>query len=160
MNCKQFLPHLETHWDRHAGEPAPRLPRELASHAEACPRCAARLRTGQLSRQLLFSLRPPAPDATESERQTDLFVARLRRRLEQREAAPAWLHLRVRWRDLAVAGAVFAITLTSFVYNVRRTETPDISEAEVLDVPHVNWQHPSDDHRAGATDVFLSLLNP
>lgn len=160
MNCKQFLRHVETHWDRHAGEPAPHLPRELASHAEACPRCAARLRTGQLSRHLLFSLRPPAAaDPAETERQTDLFVARLRRRLEQREAA-AWPYLRVRWRELAVAGAMFAITLTSFIYNVRRTETPDISEAEVLDVPHVNWQHPSDDHRAGATDVFLSLLNP
>lgn len=154
MSCKEFLRALEDHWDRHSAAERPVLTGELASHAEGCSRCAERVRTGLQSRQLLFSLR--------EERPVDpFFVVRVRQRIaSEAGAGSAWRRWRVQWRDLLVAGAIFVITLTSFVYDVHRTETPDISEAEVLDVPHVNWQHPADDHTAGATDVFLSLLNP
>lgn len=164
MSCRQFLRDLEQHWDRHAGEVAPRLPRDLAGHAERCRRCAGRLREAQAARALLFCLRPvgsaapgePAAAGSDSGR----FLAGVRRQIARAGEKSVWIPWPIKARDLAVAGGIFALTLASFVYNVRRTETPDISEAEALDVPHVHWQHPSDDHQAGATDVFLSLLNP
>ncbi|MGH9393816.1 MAG: hypothetical protein ACRD1E_06565, partial [Terriglobales bacterium] len=73
---------------------------------------------------------------------------------------PSRLHT-VRSRDLVLASALFAATLSSFVYNFRRTERPNADEAMVLDVPHLNPMHPADDHvRPQLADVMLNLMNP
>lgn len=179
MSCQRYLRAIEDELDQLAtcapesGPDSPPLSAALRMHVEGCRRCARTLQSSWRARRLLAALReesagpavpaggPGPEDWREPPQQDALFLAAVKARIARaRKPERGVGGLRVRWRDLGVAGAVFVFTLAGFIYDVHRTESPDISEAEALDVPHVHWRHPSDDHTAGATDVLLSLLNP
>ncbi len=158
MSCGQFTRNLEYYLNDYLarGGPAP-------AHAAACRHCARRWRTALASQALLASLRPSEPSPAPEDA---YFFARLQTRIAhlQREQSLRWnqrfaAQLGAARRDLALAGAVLAITLGSFCFGLHRTESPDISEAIALDVPHVHVHHPSQDHGPAARDVLLSLLN-
>lgn len=161
MNCGEFARHLEQYLSdapalaTEAGCAAP-----LPEHPARCARCAARWRRAVASQVLLASLRQPLPGPD------PLFYARLRARIAagQQRARLPWsarfaAQLGAARRDLILAAAILAITFGSFCFDLQRTESPSIAEAVALDVPHVHWRHPSQDHGPGATDVLLSLLN-
>ncbi|HUX67105.1 MAG TPA: hypothetical protein VMV31_06425 [Terriglobales bacterium] len=162
MKCKQFVVALEDYLGRHPGALAADLPHALQPHASACPRCQRRWSTAARSRLLLGGLRP-SPEAVEAGLDP-FFLTRLQARIYAQEHAPALFGLRgwqIAGRDLVLAAVLFAGTLGSFLYNFHRIETPNADEAMVLDVPHLNPQHPSDDHvRPKLADVMLNLMNP
>lgn len=160
MKCKHFIVALEDYLGRHPGELLAELPSPLRSHASACARCEHRSRVAFRSRRLLAELRPgdePCPDP--------YFFTRLQARIAaQQQHPPVRFGLRgwqVAGRDLTLAAILFAGTLGSFLYNFHRIESPNADEAMVLDVPHTNPMHPSDDHqRPQLADAMLSLMNP
>ena len=154
LSCRPFLLQLEEFLDQHPG-PLPSLPPgEWGHHSRHCSACLERWRTAARSRILLAGLQAPpaAPDP--------YFFQRLQTRLAPQPRP--WLGgLRISWRSLTLAGTLFAVTATSFAYDLHRTETPNADEAMVLDVPHVNAMHPSDDHvRPTLSDAMLNLMNP
>ncbi len=156
--CRAFIMGMEEYLAQHAG-PEPQLPSRLAAHAERCPACRGGWQDALRSRQLLAGLRlegePPAQP---------FFLARVRVRIQEeaeRRARSRLLGRPVRWRDVAIAGALFAATLCTFVYDVHRTERPNVDEAMVLDVPHLNPNHPAASHvKPKLADVMLNLMNP
>lgn len=141
-------------------QPAPgtELPAGLAEHAAGCRACATQIENALRSHWLLQALQAEAEPAD------DYFGTRLRARLEALQAARrrGWMRgLSVAGRDLALAAALFATMLGSFLYNFQRTERPNADEAMALDVPHLNPMHPSDDHlRPKPVDVMVNLMNP
>ena len=161
MKCKQFVVALEDYLGRHSGVLAAELPHALQPHASACRRCQQRWSTAARSRLLLGGLRHPP----EAEPALDpYFFTRLQARIHAQQHAPSLFGLRgwqIAGRDLVLAAVLFAGTLGSFLYNFHRIETPNADEAMVLDVPHLNPQHPSDDHvRPKLADAMLNLMNP
>ena len=154
MKCRQVQLDFEGRLDAVPGSSSEPLGRDLQAHLESCARCAAEVTAAQQSQWLLGALRregePPADP---------YFFTRLQARLrtEARPSITFW-HLGVGRRDLLVATLIFLVSLGSFVYDVHRIEQPNADEAIALDVPHVNVQHPADDHRADSQDVMLSLL--
>lgn len=159
MSCREFLGLLEDYLAQHPGSAPGAVPIRMGGHAQTCRRCQKRWETAVRSRGLLAGLR-----SNEEPPSDPYFLGRVRARIREQEARRANAGLRglhVAGRDLVIAAALFATTLGSFVYNFRRTERPNADEAIVLDVPHLNPMHPSDDHvRPKAADVMLSLMNP
>lgn len=160
QHCRSFVLQLEEYLARHpdaltAGSGA--VPAQLAPHAQRCRSCRQRWRAAAASRTLLSPLRPPGEPATDP-----LFYGRLRARIATLEATrwhPGWAEVRL--RHLVLASVLFIAALGSFVYNLHRTETPNADEAMVLDVPHINPQHPADSHaQPRLADVMLNLMNP
>ncbi|MGH9482337.1 MAG: hypothetical protein ACRD1L_09620 [Terriglobales bacterium] len=161
--CKQYVVALEDYLARHPGALSASPPPPLASHAATCHACQRSWLTAARSRSLLASVRAggePEPGADG----TAYFLTRLHARIREQEGRKAHAGLRglrIAGRDLALAGVLFAFTLGSFVYNFQRTERPNADEAMVLDVPHLNALHPSDDHvRPQLADAMLNLMNP
>lgn len=159
MKCSQFIVALEEYLARHPGSPPDSVPAQWEPHVQACDRCQRRWETAARSRRLLVGLGSVAEPASDP-----YFLTRVQARIREMQAHQAAAGLRglhVAWRDVIIASALFASTLGSFVYNIRRTERPNADEAIVLDVPHLNPMHPSDDHiRPKAADVMMSLMNP
>jgi len=150
--CHQFAMEVEAYLDRHPGPAPVAVPSQLAAHAGECTTCAEAWTQAAASRTLLSHL----AEAPVSE-DTTYLATRVRALIADRERR----YLPVAWKEMAVAAVLFAFTLGSFVYNIRRTESPNIDEAIALDVPHLNPQHPSDDHqRPGRADVMLTLMQP
>ena len=157
MKCGDFVLELEEFLAAHPGAPGT-MPAHLKVHAEVCGACTARWRTAARSRLLLMELRPPEPPAADP-----YFLNRVRARIQAQRGRPfaTLAGLRVAWKDLIVAGALCAVTLGAFVYNLRRTERPNADEAIVLDVPHIDPHHPADSHRQPQTaDALVSLIYP
>ncbi|MGN6592636.1 MAG: hypothetical protein ACTHJX_07050 [Terriglobales bacterium] len=152
--CRSYVLAVEEFLDKHPGALPPAPAAGWAHHGEICPACRQHWQVAATSRQLLSGLQP------QPLRSDPYFVQRLQARLAP-PSAP-WLGgLRVGWRGLAVAATLFAVTATSFAYDLHRTESPNSDEAMVLDVPHVNALHPSDDHlRPSLSDAMLNLMNP
>jgi hypothetical protein len=152
--CRSYVLALEEFLDQHPGELPPAPAAEWARHGETCRACRRHWQVAAASRHLLSGLpaQPLRPDP--------YFLTRLQARLAPQPRP--WLGgLRVGWRGLAVAATLFAVTATSFAYDLHRTESPNADEAMVLDVPHVNALHPSDDHlRPSLSDAMLNLMNP
>lgn len=161
MNCGEFARNLEQYLSDATGlAPTVDSAAQPPEHAARCARCGQRWRRAVASQMLLASLREPAPDSD------PYFFSRIQARI-----AAAQQESRLRWsarfaaqlgaarRDLILAAAILAITFGSFCFDLQRTESPSIAEAVALDVPHVHWRHPNQDHGPGATDVLLSLLN-
>lgn len=156
MRCSGFIRRLEEYLASHPD--SLRVNGELGAHAAGCRRCAQALETALLSRALLASLREPLVEETEP-----AFFTRLHAHIDAESAqrARGFLQRPLAWRDLVAATLLLVVSLGSFVYDVQHTETPNVDEAMVLDVPHVHARHPSLDHlHATPTDVLLSLLNP
>jgi len=156
MKCRQVQLAFEDRLDALPGVAAEPLGRDIQAHLELCEVCAAEVRRAQQSRMLLSALRREAEPAADP-----FFFTRLQARLRaQARPVVSFWHLGVGRRDLLVAMLIFLVSLGSFVYDVHRIERPSADEAIALDVPHVNTQHPSDDHRAAdSQDVMLSLLS-
>jgi len=159
MKCRQFIVGVEEYLARHPGTPSRQVPLQLADHAEGCVGCRERWRVAVQSRVLLAGLRPESEPTP-----VPFFATRVQARIREqqtRQSASNWAGMNVAWKDLIIAGVLFASTLGSFVYNFRRVERPNVDEAIVLDVPHLNPQHPADDHvTPKPADVMLSLMNP
>lgn len=156
MRCSGFIRALEDFLASHPD--AVSVNGQVAAHAAGCQRCQQRLQWALQSRMVLSTLRTPPAEGVDP-----YFLTRLQARIEseRRRRLGSLLQRPLAWRDLAVATMLLVVSLTSFVYDVHRTETPNVDEAMVLDVPHVNFRHPSLDHRhVTASDVLLSLLNP
>jgi len=154
-DCHEFVLALEDHLGLHPGELPEAVPATLELHASNCPACAGRWREAARSRSLLAALRSQTSAAAMED---GYFWTRLQAALE---AAPRRRLIPVGGRDLVLASTLFAVTLGSFLYNFRRIERPNADEAIVLDVPHLNPMHPSDDHvRPQLADVMLNLMNP
>lgn len=160
MSCGEFARNIEQYLSEYvdqAGENGGSG--MLPEHLQTCRRCAERWRQALASHRLLATLREPAAEPD------PYFLTRVQARIAQiNRPAPRWqarfaAQIGAARRDLVLAAAVLAITLGSFYLDLQRTETPSIAEAVALDVPHVHWRHPSQDHGPGATDVLLSLLN-
>lgn len=162
MSCGDFNRNLEHYLSDYAGAAARGEAGawQAPEHTLRCARCQERWRQAVAVHGLLASLRE-APGETDP-----YFFTRVEARIAAAGQASqrSW---RARWaaqlgaarRDLIVAGAILALTFGSFCFDLQRTESPSIAEAVALDVPHVHWRHPSQDHGPGATDVLLSLLN-
>lgn len=160
MSCGEFVRNIEQYLSEYVGQVGEdACSGILPDHLQTCRRCAGRWRQALASHRLLASLREPAAEPD------PYFVTRVQARIAQTSRpAPRWqtrfaAQIGAARRDLVLAAAVLAITLGSFCFDLQRTETPSIAEAVALDVPHVHWRHPSQDHGPGATDVLLSLLN-
>lgn len=156
MSCSRFVRGLEEYLDSHPE--TLQVNGELGAHASRCRRCRSVMDDALRSRLLLVSLRAPQEESTDP-----YFLTRLHARIEAESAQRplGFLQRRLAWRDVLAATLLFAVSLGSFVYDVHHTETPNVDEAMVLDVPHVHPQHPLLDHRhTTPTDVLLSLLNP
>ena len=152
MRCRQFAIEVEGYLDRHPGPAPASVPTQFAGHARECAACAGAWAQAAASRSLLASM----ADAT-TPNDIPFMSARVHALIADRERR----FLPVAWREMVVAAALFAVTLGSFVYNIRRTERPNIDEAIALDVPHLNPLHPSDDHlHPGNADVMLILMRP
>jgi hypothetical protein len=157
--CRAFVLAVEDYLAQHPAS-QPQLPSRLEAHARDCARCRRGWETARQGRQLLAAIR------VEGERPTEpFFLTRVQARIaqeEQRRAqAAGFLGRPVRWRDVAIAGAFFAATLCTFVYDVHRTEAPNADEAIALDVPHLNPNHPAGSHvRPKLADAMLNLMNP
>lgn len=156
MRCSGFVRALEDYLASHPD--AVQVNGQLGAHAVGCPRCQQRLELALRSRVVLSALRTPPAEGVDP-----YFLTRLQARIEgeRRRRSGTPFRRPLAWRDLAVATMLLVVSLTSFVYDVHRTEAPNVDEAMVLDVPHVNFRHPSLDHRHVTTsDVLMSLLNP
>ncbi|MGH9476985.1 MAG: hypothetical protein ACRD1C_11730 [Terriglobales bacterium] len=146
--------YLTRHPDAGGGLEAGQAPGGLEGHFRACRECRQRWRVTMASRMLLTSLRSPGGLLADP-----YFYGRVRARIEALAPAQRWVE--IRWRHLVLASLLFATALGSFVYNIQRTETPNADEAMVLDVPHLNPQHPEDSHlQPRLADVMLNLMNP
>jgi hypothetical protein len=156
--CHQFVLGIEDYLAQHPG-PDVSLPSRLERHALRCRSCRKGWEEARRSRRLLAQLRlegePPAEP---------FFLTRVQARIEaeaRRRAHSGLLGRPVRWRDVAIAGALFAATLCTFVYDVQRTERPNADEAIALDVPHLNPNHPAGSHvKPKLADAMLNLMNP
>lgn len=162
--CRQFAVDAEQFLATHTGLSPAEPPVQLRSHAAQCAPCRARWQDACRSRHLLAPLRELAAAADKSNSDPH-FLTRLRVRIRQQQARPTgWRTLRrldVAGRDLLIAAVLFLCTLSAFVYTFHHIERPNADEAMVLDVPHLNPQHPTDDHaRPGMADVMLNLMNP
>ena len=158
MNCSQFVLELEEDLAAHPGLPEA-IASRLAAHANGCEGCRQHWQTAVETRSLLSGLRrldAGVPDPG--------FAANVGNRILARKARSAWERWRgltIARRDLVVATVLFVITLGSFVYNFTHIERPNMDEAFALDVPHLNPQHPSDDHlRPRNADAMLNLMTP
>lgn len=160
--CRQFVVEAEDFLATHPEAAPLEVPPALRPHAAACRGCQARWLEASRSRRLLTPLREQAA----AQRVPDPhFLTRVRGRIQLCQAQPSgwrdWLGLNIAARDLVIAAVLFFCTLSAFIYNFHRIERPNADEAMVLDVPHTNPQHPSDDHvRPGMADVMLNLMNP
>ncbi len=156
--CREFVWGMEEYLAQHPG-PDPQLPSRLEPHVRRCGACSAGWERAVRSRQLLAGLRVEGEPPAEP-----YFLARVAARIEaeeRRRARSRLLGRPVRWRDVALAGTLFAATLCTFVYGVRRTERRNADEAIVLDVPHLNPNHPAASHvKPKLADVMLNLMNP
>ncbi|MGH9488421.1 MAG: hypothetical protein ACRD04_12645 [Terriglobales bacterium] len=145
---------MEDYLDGHPGPAAASPPEALGPHVEQCRRCGQRWTVAARSRKLLAPLqRSGEPPADPN------FYARLRARIEGLE--PRWRRAEIRWRHVVLAGVLFAMALGAFVYDMHQVETPNADEAMVLDVPHINPNHPVDSHvRPQLADAMENLMNP
>lgn len=160
--CRQFVAAVEEFFDTHPAARPLEPPPLLQEHVAGCPACRSRWQQACQSRRVLDPLRQTGRELEEAD---PAFLLRLHRRIQQQQArAAGWrglFRLNIATRDLVLAAVLFLCTLGAFVYNFHRIERPNADEAMVLDVPHTNPQHPSDDHvQPGMADVMLNLMNP
>jgi hypothetical protein len=156
--CQEFVLGIEDYLAQHPG-PEAQLPSRLEAHAQRCGRCREGWERAQRSRRLLAAVRVEGEPPAEP-----FFLTRVQARIEveaRRRTKAGLLGRPVRWRDVAIAGALFAATLCTFVYDVHRTERPNADEAIALDVPHLNPNHPAGSHvKPKLADAMLNLMNP
>ncbi|MGH9468045.1 MAG: hypothetical protein ACRD1Y_11895 [Terriglobales bacterium] len=153
-NCRKFILAAEEFLDGHSG-PAPLpIPASMNSHLASCTACRERWATVLRSRSLTLSLQTGEEPALDP-----YFYDRLRARIAAARHGRA--RFEIRWRHVVLACALFLACLSSFAYDMHRTETPNADEAIALDVPHINPQHPSDSHlHPRLADAMLNLMNP
>lgn len=137
------------------------LPAPIREHAAVCSACALRLQSALESRELLAALLPEA----DLEPAVDpYFYGKLRAQIGSKREVPrrSLRSLGVLWRDVAVAGLVFAATLSTFLYGLSRTEVPNADSAIAVDVPSTNpYLTPERlNGRATPVDVMVSVLLP